>query len=610
MGKKFPELCDVIYAYKGIARKVAVKPDTSLLDALISAGIVLDAACGGQGKCGQCRVLARGALTEPSDEEVDKLGPEILGLGWRLACQAFVKGNVEVIVDDFKTDSRSKLIDSAFFEKNFILHHPSVMEEKVNLRWDDLTAGSVSEALAKALGKEELKIRPEALQEMSIYWEEGEGWRGSMVKIDEEYVAIFSGHEEKPLCAFVCDVGTTAISIVLLDLKIGKILSHRTIANPQRTFGADIISRISKAINPKDLLKMQTMLIDSIAMSMRQCLEETNISKERVFEILILGNTVMEHLFWGISPKPLARTPYVPVFKNILSSEGFRFSALPMHPSGRIWSMPIVDKFVGGDMISVLFELLSLGPKIPCLVIDLGTNGEIGLILDDKIFITSAAAGPAFEGGAISCGMVATDGAIYSLEKDGEHGIKALTIGEGIAKGLCGSGVISAVALFKKMGLIDDTGRIKDPDEIGEKAIASLIVKEEGRRKIMIADDITLTQSDIRQVQLAKGAISTAIDLILEKACLGGESLSAVYLAGSFGSYLNPEDVTDIGLLPKDLTGEIKCLGNAALSGGVRFVLGGRESFKALDHILSNIEFIDIEKENFNEKFLSKLAYL
>ena len=173
MDKKFPELCDVIYTYQGITRKVTVKPDTSLLDALISAGIVVDAACGGHGKCGQCRVLARGALTEPSDEEVDKLGPEILALGWRLACQAFVKGNVEVIVDDFKTDSRSKLIDFAFFEKNFTLHHPSVMEEKVNLRWDDLTAGSVSEALAKALGKDELKIRPEALQELSIYWEEG-----------------------------------------------------------------------------------------------------------------------------------------------------------------------------------------------------------------------------------------------------------------------------------------------------------------------------------------------------------------------------------------------------------------------------------------------------
>jgi uncharacterized 2Fe-2S/4Fe-4S cluster protein (DUF4445 family) len=243
-------------------------------------------------------------------------------------------------------------------------------------------------------------------------------------------------------------------------------------------------------------------------------------------------------------------------------------------------------------------------------VIDLGTNGEIGLILDEKIFITSAAAGPAFEGGAISCGTIATDGAIYSLEEDGEHGIKALTIGEGIVKGLCGSGVISAVALFKKMGLIDDTGRIKDPDEIGEKAIASLIVREEGRRKIMIADGIALTQSDIRQVQLAKGAISAAIDLILEKACLGGESLSAVYLAGAFGNYLNPEDVIDIGLLPKDLKGEVKCLGNAALSGGVRFVLGGRESFKALDRILSKIEFIDIEKENFNEKFLSKLTYL
>ncbi|WP_367564317.1 ASKHA domain-containing protein [Acetomicrobium flavidum] len=601
-------VCVVTCKQGATTKEVHVERGTSLLRALRSMGIVLDAGCGGLGKCGRCKVMTDGILGRPSQIEMKHLGEE-LDEGWRLACQATVEGDVDVYVDILDVGGKARFVDvngDAFGQIS-----PSVVKEKIDIDLDDKGATSLRDLICSILGKPHLSFRPEALADISALLSDIGTICAYLVTIDDQCIAAFPENYDKSAYGFVCDLGTTTLSMALVDLSSGKVVSGYTKTNPQKSYGADVISRISAALSSEGLHEMRSVLLESISEMMRHCLKEAKVNKKDVFELLVLGNTVMEHIFWGISPKSFARSPYLPVFTDGLTSEASNFPGLLMHPLGRVRTVPAIARFVGGDMTALLFELMSLNPKLPSLVIDLGTNGEIGLVLNDAIFVTSAAAGPAFEGGAISCGMPATDGAIYALHWDEKYGLKPMVLGNTKPKGMCGSGIISALALFIRLGLIEESGRIKDPESIKDETLLSKIKieDEKNERKIIIAEDVALTQWDIRQLQLAKGAIYAAVEILTEEAGLNADALNAIYLAGSFGSCLNPKDVMDIRLLPKAFKGEVVALGNGALKGGLRLLLKGRKAFEDVDPMLSKVRYVDIEERGFSQRFLASLFF-
>jgi len=600
-------ICVVTCRQGSATKEVHVERGTSLLRALRSMGIVLDAACGGLGKCGRCKVLAEGILSRPSRVEMKHLGEE-LDEGWRLACQATVEGDVDVYIDALDVGGKARFVDvsgDAFGQIS-----PSVVKEKIEIVLNDKEATSLKDLIRCISGKPHLSFRPEALADMSALLTDIGTISAHLVTIDDECIAVFPENSGNFAYGFVCDLGTTTLSIALVDLSSGKVISGYTKTNPQKSYGADVISRISAALSSEGLYELRSILLESIIKMMEHCLKEARVNKEDVFELLVLGNTVMEHIFWGISPKSLARSPYLPVFTDSLASEASNFPELLMHPLGRVRTVPAIAKFVGGDMTALLFELMSLNPKMPSLVIDLGTNGEIGLVSDNALFVTSAAAGPAFEGGAVTCGMPATDGAIYEILWDEEDGLKPLVLGNAKPKGMCGSGIVSAVALFIRLGLIEESGRIKDPESIDKALLSKVKVKDEkNERKIIITENVALTQSDIRQLQLAKSAIFSAVEILMEEADLNPDALNAIYLAGSFGSYLNPTDVMDIYLLPKGFKGDVITLGNGALRGGLRLLLKGHKALEDIYPMLSKVRYVDIEERGFSKRFLSNLFF-
>lgn len=372
------------------------------------------------------------------------------------------------------------------------------------------------------------------------------------------------------------DIGTTTVVCYLLSPS-GQELSVQSMLNPQCAYGADVISRIQHALSG-GLEQLTASIRGGMSELIQRCCESAEITPEEIGVVSVVGNPCMQQLFLGISPKNLASVPFPPVLCEAEIQPAVTF--LPLCPNASLLTVPDISGYVGGDTVSCVLASQIYRSQETVLLVDIGTNGEMILAHQGNMVACSTAAGPALEGANIHFGMRGTQGAIDHVWLDGGR-VSFSVIGGGSATGICGSGLIDAIAALLDQELINKRGRLQSSDQ------------RDGDRIVSLSEEIYLTQSDIRQVQLAKGAIAAGITLMCEHFGISPGAVDHVILAGAFGSFLSPESACRIGLLPRELYGKITAAGNLAGSGAKMMAIN-QALFHMTQELVGNITFLEL----------------
>lgn len=392
------------------------------------------------------------------------------------------------------------------------------------------------------------------------------------------------------------DIGTTTIAMQLVALDTGEIAGTYTALNRQRRFGADVISRIKASVEGHKE-ELRRSICEDLGKGIRSLIRDAGILTDTVMVLAIAGNTTMIHLLMGYSCEGLGAYPFTPVNAGLIES-AYESIFGDTFLQAKVRILPGISVFVGGDIVSGLYEQNADRSEEYSLLIDLGTNGEMALGNKERILVTSAAAGPAFEGGNIHFGVGSVKGAIASVTI-GDRGTEVETIDGKAPIGICGTGVIEAVAEFLRMGLMDETGCLEEAYFEDGYPLAEA---EDGSA-------IFLTQKDIREIQLAKAAVRAGLEILLLRYGITGEEVARVYLAGGFGFHLNCHKAASIGLLPKELEDKVEVIGNSALSGAVKFLLDP-EAFDRTSKIAECAEevILSIDRD-FNRLYMEYMGF-
>ncbi len=410
-------------------------------------------------------------------------------------------------------------------------------------------------------------------------------------------------HYKKRGLGAAFDVGTTTVAGALVDLSDGRVLNSGSLPNPQARWGSDVLSRIQAVTeNPGLLQELSRSVVETLNDLIK------NLSGKEPAEITAAGNPVMEHILLGISPEPLSRPPYRPAFKpgKKLKAKDLGICA---GEGALLYAFPLIGGFVGGDAAAVALSLgLHKEDKV-VLAIDIGTNSEILLSVKGALYAASAAAGPAFEGGEIKCGLSAQKGAIQGVKVDSDT-ITLDIIGSIQPKGICGSGLIEAVSGLLKAGVIDPSGRIKDKIEIPTNLSNRIKEEKEGNSFVLyrgVSGEVSLTQADIRALQVAKSAIKSGITLLFKKAKIDREEVEKVYIAGAFGSSLKKEGLEVIGLL--DPLWDMESVGDAALDGAV-LALVTDDKKNEVEELARAVKYVSLSGSAlFQDEFLKNMNF-
>jgi len=594
-------------------RQIEVPWGTSIYEAAISGGFPVRGDCGGKGLCGKCRVkLLQGSITPLSDVIKSHLAEEEIGAGMVLACQSSLSENsfVEIeeaqIAEDAKGDIGSTYgqldVDSSLRKRYLIIPHPSLEDQASDL---ERVGRGISDIMNINADLRTLSNLPQILRESDF--------NVTAVLYRDSLLGVEPGDTTLQKYGIAFDLGTTTVAGFLVDLNSGKTLASSHTNNYQQIFGADVISRINYTIEHRTgtgLLQKRIVL----AMNDIIChlLKESGLSKDHVYEVVAVGNTTMIHLMLGLNCEAIAKSPFVPVFRQpieILNND----LGLNVNSNARISTLPAVSGFFGSDIIAAMLSVdMGHGPEVS-LLIDLGTNGEIALSGKGQTLATSTAAGPAFEGAAISCGMRAVKGAISGIRISED--IELDVIGDVSPIGICGSGLVATIGEMLRSGLLLNDGRFADRLALEWRMSRPVLDRirdcPNGKEFILSTGGLSIpnrrvaiTQLDIRQLQLAKAAICAGIRILMEEMNVEGSEISNVFLAGAFGNCLSRESAVSIGLVPDVPIDRIHAVGNAAGEGARMALCLSTVRRRAID--LSNtVKFIELAKHNhFKDVFL------
>lgn len=598
---------------------IDLQAGTNLLAAADQSGIYLEGDCAGKGTCGKCRVrIIEGETGTPTEAEKKHLSRAELDAGWVLACQRPVSSNLTVEVPRMK-DAHSRktslaggveLLEAepAIYKVALALERPSVKDQKADL-----------ERLLMAANQEHLQINLRELAALPALLRTNR-YKVTVAHDDHRVIALEPGDTSDQLFGVAFDIGTTTIVGSLIDLSSATVLAVAAVTNPQNVYGADVISRITHASQVEDGLKqLQGKVIDAANQIIRQLLKESGIARDQVYEITAVGNTTMSHLFMGIDPTYLAPAPFIPAYSRALEVEASRLG-LNINPSGKVLFLPNIAGYVGSDTVGVILATNMDRRKDNCVAIDIGTNGELVLAAGGRLMACSTAAGPAFEGAEIKHGMRAAAGAIEAVHYRDDGNLEIETIEDAPACGICGSGLIDAAAALLQAGLIEPTGRFVNPEEnperIPKQFLGRLRPSQVGYEFILTpaaesetGEDIVLTQSDLRELQLAKGAIYAGLMILLKEADLKISDLDQVLLAGAFGNYVRKESALTIGLLPAIPPEKIVAVGNAA-GDGSRMALASQTMRRRALELPAKVEHLELStRPDFQDIFIDALSF-
>jgi uncharacterized 2Fe-2S/4Fe-4S cluster protein (DUF4445 family) len=526
-------------------KTVHVQDQTTILQAAVQAGLPIDAPCGGGGICAKCRILVRSGDAATGGSS-HRLTAEEMARGWRLACGTQVTGPLTIEIPPASVPNRL----------NTIL----VDGDPVSIRHDPHSVGQLGVAF---------------------------------------------------------DLGTTTVAGALFDLHSGLERATHAVMNRQITLGDDVISRINAVrTDPTALARLQRHAVRSLNDIIHALCDECGERPSSIVRLAAAGNTTMQQLLLGLDPSPLGEKPFTPAFIATQSLPAARLG-IDCHADARLSVFPQIGGFVGGDTVAGLlashFDTLTR----PTLFVDIGTNGEIAVLKEGAIYAASTAAGPAFEGARIRQGLRAMAGAIDQIWlHDGEF--RFHVIGEGEPHGLCGSALVDTVAVLLRLGLIDTTGSLRMPEArpaaLTDRLASRLIPGPDGGAFVLAygrdgQPRVSLTQQDVRELQLATGAIRAGIETLLRKAGVSLHALDAILLAGGFGNYIRRENAQRIGLLPPVHYLAIRFIGNASLTGAKRALLSQAELTRA-EALRARTTHVELAAEpHFSDLFMEHMLF-
>jgi uncharacterized 2Fe-2S/4Fe-4S cluster protein (DUF4445 family) len=601
-------------------RQLTVTSDTTILRAAHAAGIDITATCGGRGRCTSCRVkFLEGPIPPPTIMDEVQLGDEQVREAYRLACQCHVAEAVTVEVappleeESFQilgaergADRLGRITIDAGVTKQVV---------KVSLPREEHHQTSDLEQVLAAVGLDESAVSPTVLQSLpSALREDPDGV--TVTTFAGRILAVERGDTALMRFGLAIDVGTTTVVTTLIELGSGEQLASVSSLNPQSVFGGDLMSRIAFAqFNPGNLRKLHTRIVGLLNQHIAEVCRASGVLPKWIYKVVVVGNTCMHHVLLGIDPSYVGLAPYAPVMRHALALPA-RDLFLKVAPEARVCFLPIVAGFVGADAVAVTLATRMSETDEIRVAVDIGTNGEVILGSRAHLWACSAPAGPALEGAQIRHGMRGASGAIDRVTVDDR--IRVHTIGEAPALGICGSGLIDLIAGLLDAGVIDPTGLIRVDER--ERFVASLrdrvVMRGEERTVIVLRpgeagarQEIVLTQDDVRQVQLAKGAIASGIALLQKVSRVPNETIAELMLAGGFGNYLSIPSAIRIGLIPALPLDRVRYVGNAASLGAQACLLSEAERARA-DRVAAAIEHVSLAAHpDFEDVFVAAMNF-
>jgi uncharacterized 2Fe-2S/4Fe-4S cluster protein (DUF4445 family) len=587
--------------FEPVGRRGECGPEKNLLEDARYLGVGLVSICGGFGKCKACKIrIMKGSVSEPTSTELEFYSSEQIKEGWRLACLTHPKSDLVIHVppESLTTLQRMQV------ESHNIPTATSPAVQCYHIRmseptFKDLRSDStrVFEALEKEHGVICKEIDIEVLRNISLNLRNSY-WKSLAFVRKEEVISLDAGGKTLGLAV---DVGTTKIAGYLLDMESGQTLASKGIMNPQISYGEDITSRMHHALkSEEEALLLQKTVINGVNSLAADLCAEINARVTDIIDACMVGNTAIHHLFFKLPVYPLCYPPFNAAVQEALDVKA-RDMGLKLAPGAYVHVMPNIAGFVGADHVSMLVAIDALNIMDPTLAIDIGTNTEVSLISNGNIFSASCASGPAFEGGHISCGMRAASGAIERVRLEDEK-VQLKIINDAAPIGICGSGIIDSIAQLFDVGVLDESGRMKaDHAGVRTNAIGKEFVLYSGNGD---NPDVVITQKDIREVQLGKGAIRAGIQILLDRAGIKEEDLKKVYIAGAFGTYIDVANAMLLGMLPVLPLDHFSQVGNAAGLGARQSLISTkkRDMEKAIAKRMQYIELAGTS--TFNKTFL------
>jgi len=592
--------------YKPFDKATRVPPGTTLFSAAHWIGLPIDSTCGGRGTCGKCKVQVLEGGAEITTADRKQLRAAELEEGWRLSCQAKVYEDTTVTVPELLRVPKAATMGV----NRLVLLDPNVRKVFVELAEPSLTdQRSDTERLRDALTAEgfDMKVELRVLRTLPSVLRDAE-FKVTAVLGGDRLIAVEPGDTREESYGVAMDLGTTTVVGTLMNLKTGMAEAVRSTLNGQAPFGADVISRISHGMQGDEAkTELRDAVLRTINTILSELYESAGVGRDRVYELVIVGNATMLHLLLGIDATPISMMPFTPAFTDPLYVPALD-AGIDIHAGGYVQTLPVVGAYVGADIVAgIMATGLAREDKMRVFV-DVGTNGEIVLGSLKRVLCTAAPAGPAFEGSQIRCGMRATEGAIEGVTLT-DH-VELQVIGGDIApRGICGSGLVDTVAQLRLAGLLDAGGKMRSREEAPEHPLSDRLIMVDGVRAFLLAENVYLTQRDVRELQFGKGSIATGIKVLMDVMGVRATDLDEVLLGGSFGSYLNPESAKIIGLVPAVDVDHILSVGNTAGEGAKMALLSFRERQVAFE-LPDKVEYVELSgRSDFNDSFVSVLQF-
>ncbi len=596
-------------------REVRVPPGVTLFEAASWNGIAIDSTCGGHGTCKKCKVQVLDGSVPVSRLDFRAFTPEQVEQGWRLACLAPATSDLGVTVPPLTTRPKAATVGVG----RQVILRPAVRKRYVELA--EPTLADQRPDLARLLdAMDDLELTPElhALQSLPRVLRQAD-YKVTAVIAEKTLVDVEPGDTTEQQWALAVDLGTTTVVATLIDLVTGTPAAVASMLNKQQPFGADVITRISATmLDPEALPRLRELAQETLRELVAEVCAEAGVDPRDLYEVALAGNATMTALVLGIDPEPLGVAPFVMATAElppVLASD----LGLALHPRARAVVFPALGAYVGGDIVAGMLATGMDRDKRVRLFIDVGTNCEIVLSDGETILATAAPAGPAFEGGAIRCGMRAADGAV-EVVRITEDEVELEVIGDTEPRGLCGSGLVDAVAELVRIGLLDKTGRfLSDEDARARAPGLADRLSAVGQERVFVLhrpdpgaspeESVYLSQRDVRELQFAKAAIATGWTLLVEELGIDPGEVQQVLLAGSFGSYLSPVAAVRIGLVPRLPVLRIVSAGNVAGEGAKMGLLSVQERAGAAA-LLEEVTYVELsDRSDFNDRFIDLLAF-
>jgi uncharacterized 2Fe-2S/4Fe-4S cluster protein (DUF4445 family) len=605
-------------------KTVQIEKGKTILAAALSAHIYINSSCGGDGVCGRCKiVLKKGqVISQPSG----RLSPEQRKQGYYLACQTTIQSDLEVIIPpesrleldkltqeevDLRLKglySKAEEVESAdsFLKEEVFIHSP--LATKLYLEIPTPThADRISdlERIYRQIRRvHDIPIMQTGMVNIRNL---GQLLRGSDWKVTvtlgkrngtTEIVLIEPGDTSKKNYGLCFDIGTTTISAQLVDLNTKRVLGTKAAYNKQASYGSDIISRIICARQADCLERLHHAVIDTMNEMVKEMVKEKGVDLNDVNCVLCAGNTTMIHLLLRVDPTYIRKEPYVPT-ANFVPTVRAAEAGIKINPRGLLSCIPGVSSYVGGDTCAGILSCGMYKQKKLCMLIDIGTNGEIVLGNREFLIGTAASAGPAFEGSGLTCGTRAAGGAIQKVKiRPKDFRVEFSIIGDGKTQGICGSGYIDIISQMLKTGLINKEGKFNQVKtsrlrngEFGKEFIIAL------RKESALDGDIMITEADIENIKRAKAAIYAAALILTRQVDLEFKKIDKIFIAGGFGTYIDIENAITIGLLPDIDRRKFIFVGNSSLAGS-RQVLLSYEAMKKIKEIARKVTYVELSVES------------